>query len=312
MLAALAISALSVVLAAGRFSNSTVPPPPPVHASLKPSLSSYLGVFKPGAPPSYEAIANFSVAAGRKPALAGFYSGWAAPFDTAFADMLHSHGVIPYVQIDPTDASVAGIAAGTYDDYLKTYADAVRNFRHPVVIGFGHEMNAPWFSWGYKKVSPATFKAAWRHLVEIFRAQGAGNVTWLWTVEAAGPGVEPAESWWPGDQFVSWVGIDNFYYRSSDTFDTVFGRTITQIRTFTTKPILLSETAVAPAAGQYSKIINLFKGMASDHTLGLVWFDFPQSGGGSRQDWAIENNPSAEVAFKFAVRTNLTQTSAGA
>ena len=37
--------------------------------------------------------------------------------------MLRTHGMIPFVQIDPTDASIAAIAAGTYDDYLRSYAD---------------------------------------------------------------------------------------------------------------------------------------------------------------------------------------------
>ena len=35
---------------------------------------------------------------------------------------------------------------------------------------------------GYGKTSPATFVKAWRHIVTLFRVLGAGNVTWLWTV----------------------------------------------------------------------------------------------------------------------------------
>ena len=42
--------------------------------------------------------------------------------------MIHQHGMIPFVQIDPTDASIAAIADGTYDDYLRSYADSVRGF----------------------------------------------------------------------------------------------------------------------------------------------------------------------------------------
>ena len=37
-------------------------------------------------------------------------------------------------------------------------------------------------SWGYRHTSPAAFVAAWRHVVNVFRAQGAYNVTWLWTI----------------------------------------------------------------------------------------------------------------------------------
>ncbi len=68
------------------------------------------------------------------------------------------------------------IAAGDYDRYLRGYADAVRNFGHAVVIGFGHEMS-----------------------------------------------------------------IDGYYYRRSDSFATVFGRTISQVRLFCGKALLLGE-----------------------------------------------------------------------
>ena len=216
--------------------------------------------------------------AGRQPNIVGYYSGWAQPFDMAFAKTLQAHGVVPFVQIDPTAASIDGIADGTYDDYLRSYADSVRNFRHAVVIGFGHEMNASWYPWGYKHVPAATFVAAWRHIVTLFRKEGAENVTWLWTLQADQPGTGPIASWWPGASYVNWVGIDGYYYRSADTFASVFGTTITQVRTFTSKPVLLSETAVGPAAGPFAKIQDLFHGMAKYKTLGLVWFDKTQHG----------------------------------
>ncbi len=58
----------------------------------------------------------------------------------------------------------------------------MRAYRHPVILSFGHEMNGYWYSWGYRHTSPAMFVAAWRHIVTLFRAAGARNVTWLWTV----------------------------------------------------------------------------------------------------------------------------------
>jgi hypothetical protein len=174
-----------------------------------------------------------------------------------------------------------------------------------VVIGFGHEMNAPWYSWGYKHTQAATFVAAWRHLVTLFRKQGADNVTWLWTLEAAGPSTGPVQDWWPGSSYVTWVGVDGYYYRPTDTFESVFGRTITQVRTFTSDPVLLSESAVGPAAGQFAKILDLFKGMSTDNTLGLVWFDKKQTGGTYRQDWRLEDSPTAIEAFRLGVRADL-------
>ena len=224
----------------------------------------------------------------------------------SYAQTLHEHGVIPFVQIDPTAASISAIASGTYDDYLGSYAESVRDFGHAVVIGFGHEMNASWYSWGYKHVPAATFVAAWRHIVTLFRKQGADNVTWLWTLEMDQPGTGPIASWWPGAQYVTWVGIDGYYYRSTDTFASVFGRTITQLRKFTNKPVLLSETAVGPQAGQFAKILDLFHGMSKDKTLGLVWFDKTQRGSISRQDWRLQDNQFAEISFRLGVRDELT------
>ena len=132
--------------------------------------------------------------------------------------------------------------------------------------------------------------AAWRHIVSLFRGQGADNVTWLWTINQDLSSTGPIASWWPGARYVTWVGIDGYYYRPSSTFATVFGQTIAQVRAFTRKPVLLSETAVGPQAGQPAKIQGLFAGMRQYQTLGLVWFDIAQHQGIYHQDWRIEDS----------------------
>ena len=166
-----------------------------------------------------------------------------------------------------------------------------------MVIGFGHEMNAYWYSWGYRHLPSVTFVAAWRHIVTLFRHQGTSNVTWLWTLQADEQGTGPIASWWPGENYVTWVGIDGYYYRPSETFFSIFGKTIADVRALTGLPVLLSEVAVGPAAGQARKIPDLFEGMRHYGTLGLVWFDIAQHDGLYHQDWRIEDNPSAEAAF---------------
>ena len=224
-----------------------------MHAALAPKPVSYLGVFDTDSTLNFSETTSFTQAAGRQPNMLGYFSGWVEPFNTSFAQVLHQHGIVPFVQIDPTDASVAAIADGTYNDYLRSYADSVRNFGHAVVIGFGHEMNAPWYSWGYNHVPASTFIAAWRHIVTLFRDQGAGNVTWLWTLQADQKGTGPVSMWWPGDQYVTWVGIDGYYYVPSDTFASVFGKTIGQVRDFTSQPICLWRPPVEPSADRYPR-----------------------------------------------------------
>ncbi len=297
---ALVMAAAAVVFATKK-AIFEVTPPQPAHASLSPSTASYLGIYEQGTPPSYQPITDFSQAVGKEPNLIAWFSGWAQPFPVAFAAKIRAHDEIPFVQIDPTYASVSGIAAGDYDGYLRSYADAVRNYRHAVVIGFGHEMNAPWYSWGYRHVPPLTFIAAWRHIVSLFRGQGADNVTWLWTINQDRGNTGPIQDWWPGSRYVTWVGIDGYYFRPQDSFRTVFGTTVDQVRRFTSKPILLSETAVGPRVGQFAKIGDLFAGMKKYETLGLVWFDKDQHGGIYHQDWRIEGDAVAEAAFRLGV-----------
>ena len=200
LLAAVAIAAAAIISSGTRFSYLPTQPPA-ARAPLPPSLASYVGVYEPGSPPGYQPVAEFAQAAcppGKPPNLAGYYSGWAEPFQTSFAEQAHAHGAIPYVQIDPTQASVPAIARGVYDIYLRTYADSVRDYGHAVVIGFGHEMNTSRYSWGYGHVRPQVFVAAWRHIVTLFHSEGADNVTWLWTINQEVPGTGNISDWWPG------------------------------------------------------------------------------------------------------------------
>jgi len=266
---------------------------------MPPRLASYLGVYAAGTPQTYQSVAPFARAAGRHPNIVGYYSGWGQAFATSFAQTVRRHGAVTIVQMDPTYASVPGIAAGRYDSYLRTYARSVRDFGHAVIIGFGHEMNASWYSWGYHHVPPQTFAATWRHIVSLFRNQGATNVTWLWTINQDLSSTGPVASWWPGSRYVTWVGIDGYYYRPSSTFAAVFGTTIAQVRAFTRKPVLLSETGVGPLAGQSKKIRGLFAGMRQYQTLGLVWFDIAQHQGIYHQDWRIEDSRAAARAFRL-------------
>jgi mannan endo-1,4-beta-mannosidase len=299
----IATSALAVIVAALAVLGSGIaqvkdPPPPPWPVALPAAPGSYLGVYAAGAPASYAGVAAFTNATGISPRLVSYYSGWLEPFNTAFATTVARHGAVPLVQIDPTNVSVAAIAAGRYDSYLTAYARAVRAYRGPVILSFGHEMNANWYSWGYGSTSPADFVAAWRHIVTLFRARGARNVTWMWTVNVidAQVGIPDPTPWWPGRSYVTWVGIDGYYTVPSMTFAALFGPTVTEVRELTGDPVLIAETSVVPAAGQPGKIPDLFAGVRRYGLVGLVWFDTVTSA-----DYRI-TSPAAVAAFRRAAQ----------
>jgi mannan endo-1,4-beta-mannosidase len=263
----------------------------------------YLGVFEPDAPGSYAGVNQFAQAIGRQPNLASYYSHWLDPFAVDFANSAAKHGAVTLVQIAPRNTSLASIARGRYDAYLRSYAAAVKAFGAQVILSFGHEMNGSWYSWGYRHTSAATFVAAWRHIVTIFRKLGTRNVTWLWTVNIIGsvagriPGPAP---WWPGSSYVNWVGIDGYYWSPSSGFASVFGPTIADVRKLTHDPILIAETAAGPSAGQPAKIADLFVGVHTFGLLGFVWFnenDFSVANPGEALHWRL-SSPAALAAFR--------------
>ena len=258
-----------------------------------------LGVFEPGEWTSYQPVARFAAATGRDPSLVLIYSGWPEPWQAHFAAMVHAHHGEPFVQMEPVGVSLQSIADGRHDRYLKTYADQVRGYGHPVVLSFAAEMNGDWYAWGAGHTPPRVFVAAWRHIVDLFRAEHARNVTWLWTVNSVNASKVPLRPWWPGAGYVDQVGIDGYFYRPADTFHSVFGTTIVQVRGFTRKPILISETAVGPVVGP-AKVADLFAGARAAGVAGLVWFDQAQHQGIYHQDWRLEDNPAILAAFRRA------------
>jgi len=297
MLVAIAVAVAALAFAVSRLVSLSGAAP----RGLAADQASYLGVYEKGPPDTYAPVAAFTAMAAKQPNLVGYYGGWGEAFKTSFAQTVRDHGATTLLQWDPTDVPVAKIASGTYDGYLRSFASSVRAFGHPVVIGFGHEMNAYWYSWSYGHTEPAAFVAAWRHIVTLFRAAGATNVTWLWTLQADERGTGPIGSWWPGSKYVTWVGVDGYYFYPYEKFADVFGQTIAQVRMLTGAPVLLSETGVGPQAApgaQAAKVTDLFNGMRHYGTLGLVYFDIVQNQGVYHQDWRLEDNASAEAAFR--------------
>ncbi|MBO0822644.1 MAG: hypothetical protein J2P27_02160 [Actinobacteria bacterium] len=224
------------------------------------------------------------------------YPKFGDPFPAASACQSSEHGATPIIQIDPYHTSMASIAAGQYDVYLDTFARAVKEFGAPVILSLGHEMNGNWYPWGWTHTPPATFVAAWRRVVTIFRHESATNATWMWTVNINRSGStvtrNPA-AWWPGSQYVGLVGINGYFRYPGDTWDTVFSSVIAEVRQVTSLPLLLSETGVEIGANSYSQTVQMFQGVERNQLVGLVWFN----AAGTR-DWRLEHDPAALAAFR--------------
>lgn len=147
-------------------------------------------------------------------------------------DTLNSLGVVPLVGMMPHSSSAQNvdeplytlkrIIAGYFDESLRECARTVRSLGYPVMIEFGPECNGPWFPWsasrngkdadeyGERGVPDGAerFRDAYRHVVDLFRAEGADDVTWVFHVSESATRApwNDIAHYYPGDDHVDWIG----------------------------------------------------------------------------------------------------------
>jgi len=259
------------------------------------------GVFEPGVPRSYAPVTKFTEETGVQPRIVLWYTGLER-FPTAFARSVRAHGGEPFVQVNPGTIPMSAVAAGDYDAWVNAYARSVRAYGGPILISWAAEANGPWDSWGNGRTPAAVWIAAWRHVVTVFRQDGAVNAGFVWTVNAVNlrATAAPIRDWWPGSAYVTWAGIDGYYYRPADTWGTVFAATVAQVKAITSKPILISETAVDPSPSAPAQIEGLFANARRDHLAGVVWFDQSQYDPPYHDDWRLADDSAALAAYRFA------------
>ncbi|MDX3074937.1 glycoside hydrolase family 26 protein [Streptomyces sp. MI02-7b] len=262
---------------------------------LKPDKK-YFGVAVDGAPDSLTPVGKYADLVGKQPNVVASYSAWGNDFNIDGARRVLGAGAMLYVSWEPFKPSLAKIADGSQDEYIRRYASEVRKGNAPVAISFGHEMNGHWYPWGTKNATPAQFVKAWRHIHDIFQDEGATNVIWVWSPNVVNPVPDVAlKPYWPGDAYVDWVGVVGYWTATgASTFDTLYGPTTSQVRKFTKKPFFLSETASEPGQRRRADVRSLFEGIeAHDDVLGFVWFNITK-----RADWRLQASPLALAEFK--------------
>jgi beta-mannanase len=124
--------------------------------------------------------------------------GWRPAWDVSL-------GRIPIITFG-NGGNTSEIAQGRHDVYLRQLSEAVRELGKPVFLRYAHRMDLPsassWVG------DPASYVAAWRHVHEIFSGL---PVSWVWTPTAAAfAGDQPAERFYPGDDYVDWIAADGY------------------------------------------------------------------------------------------------------
>jgi hypothetical protein len=152
---------------------------------------------------------------------------------------------------------LANIAAGQYDSYIKSVADAIKAYGGPAIIRLDHEMNGGWYPWGNTQGNtPAQYVAAWQDVHHVFTADNVTNVKWLWCPNVNG-GHSP-QPYYPGDSYVDYVGEDGYNRPSFGPWRTpsqIFGASLAYETGFApTKPIIIGEVGTVESTSTWGTL----------------------------------------------------------
>jgi beta-mannanase len=282
-------------------------------------VTAAVGAYVDGAPWNPAAWPAFIELVGRPPAILMWYQGWGAEeegrrFRPDLLDRAYELGALPMVTWEPWDYrrgrdqpefALRNIIAGNFDPYIRAWAQASRAYGRLYLLRFAHEMNTQAYPWGCGVGGnrPQDYILAWRHVREIFAAEGATNVRWVWAPNVEFPGTCPLEELFPGDEWVDWVGLDGYNGGSALpwggwlTFSEVFGPTYRRLAALSDRPMVVTETASAEAGGNkaawvrsafFSEIPLNFPRIRA-----VIWFHAVRE-----TDWRVNSSARALAAFK--------------
>jgi Glycosyl hydrolase family 26 len=242
-------------------------------------------------------LGQFQAATKIYPSVAVRYVTWGSAFPSSTVLGYHGVGVVTQLVLEPHKVRLSAIAGGRDDGFLARWAAADKRLHYPpIILSFAPEGNGSWYTWGKGHVTAALFKKAFRRVHNVLVRDGARKITWMWQVNVIFPTSESLGALYPGAAYVSQVGIDGQVH-PGQTFNSVFGSTIRQLRTITNRPLAIGEIAVTRGKGRVARINELFTGVCHFRLARFVWFDIKRK----TANFELEGDPSALKAFRKGV-----------
>jgi len=230
---------------------------------------------------------------------------------------LKERGVVPMVTVEPyvggQPVSLQDIAGGRYDSYIRDEAASAASYGQEVLLRFAHEMNGAWYPWGG---DPSAYVAAWRHYVDVFRANGVSNAKFVWSPNVNSSGKIPFDAYYPEDSshpgYVDYVALDGYNWGGSAGWKTlrqIFRSSYIRLNALSGgKPVILAETASVEEANRRPKWIRdgLLEIIPKEmpKVVAVVWFDRNLAAEGNR-DWTLEGTAGSIAAWQDVVNSPL-------
>ncbi len=117
---------------------------------------------------------------------------------------------------------------GLWDDQIRKYARAFKEFSHPILLRINNEMNTDWCSYsGVVTLQDADiYKMVYGRIFRIFQEEGVNNVIWIFNPQYGN--YPPASfnhymNYYPGNDKVQLLGVTK--YNTGTYYNEVFGET---------------------------------------------------------------------------------------
>lgn len=267
-----------------------------------------LGVFNSGAPANATTVANYTAEVGRQPDVVLWYTDFGGNLLTSEQiSTLKATGQAPMVTWEPHTQSLSAIAKGSYDSYLRGVARKTKEqWSGELMVRFAHEMNGSWYPWSG---SPATYVAAWRRIVNIFREEGATNVKWVWAPNVDRAGTMPFAEYFPGESWVDYIGLDGYNWGNTpgnrwSSLKEVFSASYAKITSLSQKPLYITETASSETGGSKAEWIRTGYTQTIPQEFprvaGVIWFNKVEA-----DDWPIDSSQSSLEAYREVAQCSI-------
>jgi hypothetical protein len=195
------------------------------------------------------------------------------------------------------------IVDGEYDDLIRKQADAIRDVHTPVLLRMRWEMDRP--NLRATMWSGADYIAAWKYVRNIFREEGATNVSWVWCPTAEGFQRGDAPDFYPGDDQVDWTCVDVYAGAQFEPIGQLMGPFL-QWAAQHPKPIIIGEFGVAKAWGSAARATWLadaertFK--ANPQIKAIAYFESDPDGSEPNKQFQLAGDKAAFQAFHRLAR----------
>lgn len=288
-------------------------------------------------------INDFQALVGHKIVWAYFSQFWFKGLGFPREDVLTvwRNGQLPFIRFQPVSGYLYGppprqefpeqhfslqhVIDGQFDEQLRGWARAARDLEIPILMQFGLEINGaqgPWNArWngagqtdgygdpGYPD-GAERYRDAYRHLVALFRGEGATNVTWFFHFDSY-----RQYDWWnelkwyyPGDDTIDWIGLSNYGSTVRGEPIAVFAEKLdasgvyTDFARMSERPMAIIETGVVDDSAHRKpawirETFSVLRSGRYPRLHGVAWWN----NGTGEFDVRVQSSPDSLAAFREAI-----------